>query len=160
MNDLPGVGTNLQDHYEVSVQGLAKTDFAVLKGCTFDASQQDKCHEEWGNGNLALNRGTYVSNGFVAAMFIKSSQSSDGNYDEFGFAGPVDFRGYYPGYSVNATDKHNVWTWALLKSHPRNTAGSVQLASADPRDVPNILFNYVSLPVLPMLIPVLNCSSC
>ncbi|KFY41953.1 hypothetical protein V495_04725 [Pseudogymnoascus sp. VKM F-4514 (FW-929)] len=142
VKDLPGVGANLQDHYEVAVQGLAKTDFAVLKGCTFNGSESDECIGDWENGKSALTRGTYVSNGFVAAMFIKSSQSPDGNYDEFGFGGPVDFRGYFPGYSVNATNKHNVWTWALLKAHPRNTAGSVQLASADPRDVPNILFNY------------------
>jgi choline dehydrogenase len=79
-------------------------------------------------------------------MFIKSSQSPDNNYDEFGFGGPVNFRGYFPGYSINATDKHNVWTWALLKSHPRNTAGTVQLASADPLDPPKILFNYVRFP--------------
>lgn len=144
IKDLPGVGTNLQDHYEVAVQGLVKEDFTVLDGCTFDETKPDKCLEEWKRGHLASTRGTYVSNGFVAAMMIKSSQSPDGFYDELCFGGPVDFRGYFPGYSVNATNKHNVWTWALLKAHPRNRAGTVQLASADPRDVPNIVFNYVS----------------
>ncbi|KFY61043.1 hypothetical protein V497_03169 [Pseudogymnoascus sp. VKM F-4516 (FW-969)] len=142
VKDLPGVGANLQDHYEVAVQGTTPTDFAVLKGCTFAASKSDPCLEKWHQGKLALTRGTYVSNGFVAAMFIKSSQSPDGNYDELAFGGPLNFRGYYPGYSIDATAAKNVWTWALLKAHPRNTAGSVKLASADPRDPPKILFNY------------------
>ncbi|KFX94938.1 hypothetical protein V490_04079 [Pseudogymnoascus sp. VKM F-3557] len=142
VKDLPGVGANLQDHYEVAVQGTTPTDFAVLKGCTFAASKSDPCLEKWHEGKLALTRGTYVSNGFVAAMFIKSSQSPDGNYDELAFGGPLNFRGYYPGYSIDATAAKNVWTWALLKAHPRNTAGSVKLASADPRDPPKILFNY------------------
>jgi choline dehydrogenase len=54
----------------------------------------------------------------------------------------VNFRGYFPNYSVNATINHNYWTWALLKGHPRNRAGSVTLRSADPLDTPNILFNF------------------
>ena len=153
VHDLPGVGTNLQDHYEVTVQGQTSTNFTILDGCTFDLSQPDQCLETWEDGTLAVTRGTYVSNGFVAAMFIKSSASPDGNYDELGFGGPVNFRGYFPGYSINATDEHNFWTWALLKSHPSNTAGTVLLASADPLDTPKITFNYVSsLPIEHVLI--------
>jgi hypothetical protein len=62
--------------------------------------------------------------------------------DVFAFGGPVNFRGYFPNYSVNATIAHNYWSWALLKAHPRNRAGSVTLRSADPLDTPNILFNF------------------
>ncbi|KFZ05609.1 hypothetical protein V501_08193 [Pseudogymnoascus sp. VKM F-4519 (FW-2642)] len=143
VKDLPGVGANLQDHYEVAVQGTTPTDFDVLKGCTFGTTDEnDPCLKKWHNGKIALTRGTYVSNGFIAAMFIKSSQSPDGNYDELAFGGPLNFRGYYPGYAVDATAAKNVWTWALLKAHPRNTAGTVELASADPRDPPKISFNY------------------
>lgn len=145
VKDLPGVETNLQDHYEVAVQGTTRTDFNVLKGCTFGTSDNsDPCLKKWHNGKKALTRGTYVSNGFVAAMFIKSSQSADGNYDELAFGGPLNFRGHYPGYTVDATAAKNSWTWALLKAHPRNTAGTVRLASANPRDTPKISFNYVS----------------
>ncbi|PIG87470.1 glucose-methanol-choline (gmc) oxidoreductase [Aspergillus arachidicola] len=35
ISDLPGVGTNLQDHYEITVQGHVPKDWAVLDGCTF-----------------------------------------------------------------------------------------------------------------------------
>jgi choline dehydrogenase len=54
----------------------------------------------------------------------------------------VNFRGYFPGYSINATNHHNVFTWAILKAHPRNNAGTVKLRSADPLDVPEIVYNY------------------
>jgi choline dehydrogenase len=75
-------------------------------------------------------------------MFIKTSADPGPDYGLLSFGGPVNFRGYFPGYSYNATEFHNWWSWAILKSHPRNTAGSVTLKSADPLDTPNILFNY------------------
>jgi choline dehydrogenase len=84
--------------------------------------------------------GTYASDGFAAAMLFRSSVAEE--YDVFAFGGPVNFRGYFPNYSVNATTEHDWFTWAILKSHPRNTAGSVTLRSADPLEVPDILYNY------------------
>ncbi|KAL9105421.1 MAG: hypothetical protein Q9227_009414 [Pyrenula ochraceoflavens] len=142
IKDLPGVGTNLQDHYEVSVQASMPQNFSILDGCTFDESPSDVCLQQWKSGTIAADRGAYAASGFVAAMYIKSSASPDGNYDEFAFGGPVNFRGYFPNYSVNATAPRNWFSWALLKSHPRNNAGTVKLRSADPRDVPEIQFNY------------------
>lgn len=141
VKDLPGVGTNLQDHYEVNVQGQASEDFSALNGCTFDGSSSDTCLDRW-NKPVLGNRGIYASPGVGAAMFYKSSVSARDEFDSFVFGGPVNFRGYFPGYSINATDKHNVFTWAILKAHPRNNAGSVMLRSADPLDVPEITYNY------------------
>ncbi|KAL9616618.1 MAG: hypothetical protein Q9160_008528 [Pyrenula sp. 1 TL-2023] len=140
--DLPGVGANLQDHYESTVQGQMDTDWGALAGCTFDESANDVCLRKWESSNLAALRGTYASNGFVGALYVKSSTSPDGNFDAFVFGGPFNFRGYFPGYAVNGTAQHNWWTWAILKAHPRNTAGTVTLRSADPRDPPDILYNY------------------
>ena len=143
IKDLPGVGRNLQDHYEVTVQGQTTSNFSTLDGCTFEFTPgPDECLEEWEAGTIPITKGTYVSSGFAVGMFIKSTTAPDGNFDEFAFGGPVNFRGYFPGYSVNATLLHNWWSWALLKSHPRNTAGYVKLLSADPQDVPQIVFNY------------------
>ena len=143
VKDLPGVGTNLQDHYEVTVQGTTANNFTILDGCTWSFDDgPDPCLEKWETGTTNQDRGTYVSNGLVATMFYKSSTSPDGGYDEFLFGGPVNFRGYFPGYSVNATINHNWWSWALLKAHPRNNAGNVLLRSADPLDMPKITFNY------------------
>ncbi|PNY26781.1 Oxygen-dependent choline dehydrogenase [Tolypocladium capitatum] len=142
VKDLPGVGTNLQDHYEVAVQGTVPADFAALDGCTFaDDAADDACLRRWKHPLLG-NRGTYASNGLAVAMLFKSSASATSEHDVFAFGGPVNFRGYFPGYSVNITARHDVFTWAILKSHPRNTAGSVTLRSADPLDVPHVAYNY------------------
>ena len=139
--DLPGVGTNLQDHYEISVQGKVDTDFTALDGCTFGDSQPDACLEKWNNPVLG-NRGIYSSPGLGATMFYKSSTAENDEFDIFAFGGPVNFRGYFPQYSVNATATHDMFSWAILKAHPRNNAGSVTLRSADPLEVPDIVYNY------------------
>lgn len=44
--DLPGVGTNLQDRYEVGVVSECKDDFAIENGCTFGKGN-DPCLAEW-----------------------------------------------------------------------------------------------------------------
>ncbi|KAF2994539.1 hypothetical protein E8E13_003712 [Curvularia kusanoi] len=139
--DLPGVGTNLQDHYEISVQGTIKNDFSALNGCTFQGDSSDACIKRY-NTDILGNRGLYASPGLGANMFYQSSVAENNNWDVFAFGGPVNFRGYFPNYSVNATAVHNLFTWAILKSHPRNTAGTVELQSADPLDVPAITYNY------------------
>jgi choline dehydrogenase len=139
--DLPGVGTNLQDHYEINVQGKAPDDFSALNGCTFGGGSNDPCLDRWRTSVLG-NRGIYASPGLGAAMFYKSTATARDEYDVFVFGGPVNFRGYFPGYSFNATAEHDWFTWAILKAHPRNNAGAVTLRSADPLDVPDITFNY------------------
>ena len=52
------------------------------------------------------------------------------------------FAGYYPGYSREIAAKHDYLTWAILKAHTANRAGSVILRSADPRDAPAVNFRY------------------
>lgn len=138
--DSPGVGENLQDHYEIVVQGKAPKDFKALDGCTFGQGN-DECLERWRNPILG-NRGTYASCGLGVAIFHKSSAAENNEYDNFIFGGPVNFRGYFPQYSINITEDHDWFSWAILKAHPRNTAGTVRLSSSDPLDVPDITFNY------------------
>ncbi|KAL6850917.1 hypothetical protein ACO1O0_008043 [Amphichorda felina] len=140
--DLPGVGTNLQDHYEVAVQGRTPRDFSALDGCTFGFNgQADPCLEKWENPVLG-NRGTYASSGLGVAMLYPSTASAQGDFDAFIFGGPVNFRGYFPNYGYNITAEHDYFSWVVLKGQPRNTAGSVTLRSADPLDMPNIVYNY------------------
>ncbi|KAJ2894838.1 Glucose-methanol-choline oxidoreductase [Zalerion maritima] len=145
ISDLPGVGANLQDHYEISVQGRVPSNFTALEGCTwgFGSDGADPCLQTWEDKSTLLgNRGIYSSSGLAAAMFYASTAASDEDYDVFVFGGPVNFRGYFPNYSYSVTAEHDVFSWAILKAHPRNTAGSVVLKSADPRDVPAITYNY------------------
>ncbi|OAL05349.1 choline dehydrogenase [Phaeosphaeriaceae sp. SRC1lsM3a] len=139
--DLPGVGTNLQDHYEINVQGKAPSDFSALNGCTFGEGGSDPCVDRW-NAPVLGNRGIYASPGLGATMFHKSTVAEKDEFDLFVFGGPVNFRGYFPGYAYNATSEHDWFTWAILKAHPRNNAGSVLLQSADPLEVPAITYNY------------------
>ncbi|CBX91168.1 similar to glucose-methanol-choline oxidoreductase:GMC oxidoreductase [Plenodomus lingam JN3] len=140
--DLPGVGTNLQDHYETNVQGKAPHNFSSLAGCTFGESTPDRCLDRWQKKTVLGNRGIYSSPGLGVNMFYKSSATARDEFDVFVFGGPVNFRGYFPGYSINATHDHDWFTWAILKAHPRNTAGTVTLRSADPLDMPDITYNY------------------
>ncbi len=145
--DLPGVGANLQDHYETSVNVKVPLDWPTLAGCTFSLNNQpDPCLERWRNPiPLLRDRGTYASNGFAAAMLYKSTAAATdgyGDFDIFAFGGPTNFNGYYPGYSIAATAEHDWWTWAILKAHPRNRAGTVTLRSADPLDTPEIVYHY------------------
>lgn len=141
--DLPGVGTNLQDHYETSVTAKVPEDWPALKGCTFGFNNtDDPCLERWQNPNLLGDRGTLVTSGLSVAMLHKSSVSADDTFDTFVFGGPVNFMGYWPGYSYHASAEHNWWSWAILKAHPRNNAGTVTLRSADPLDPPEIMYNY------------------
>lgn len=140
--DLPGVGTNLQDHYESAVSAKVPKDWPALKGCTFQANgTHDPCLDKWENPVLG-DRGTYASAGLSVTMLYKSSVSADDSFDTFVFGGPVNFVGYSPGYSYHATAEHDNWVWAILKAHPRNQAGRVSLRSADPLDMPEIVYNY------------------
>ncbi|KAJ4125322.1 hypothetical protein NW768_008939 [Fusarium equiseti] len=140
--DLPGVGTNLQDHYEISVQGNPAENFTSFDGCTFSLfTDEDPCLDRW-RAPVDGDHGIYSSSGLAATMFYKSSTAEKNNFDIFAFGGPVNFRGYFPQYAVNATIEHDWFSWAILKAHPRNTAGKVVLRSADPLDMPEITFNY------------------
>ena len=62
--------------------------------------------------------------------------------DLFVFGLPANFQGYYVNYSKELERHRNTFTWAILKAHTRNRAGTVRLRSADPRDVPEINFRY------------------
>ncbi|KAK4197981.1 putative GMC oxidoreductase [Triangularia verruculosa] len=140
--DLPGVGTNLQDHYESTVTARAPRSYLTLKDCTFlYNTTTDPCLDRWQRPLLG-DRGALASSGLAAAMLYKSTTSTDNSFDIFAFGGPVNFHGYYPGYSYAAVSESDIWTWAILKAHPRNKAGSVRLRSADPLDVPDINYNY------------------
>ncbi|KAJ3456907.1 hypothetical protein MRS44_016930 [Fusarium solani] len=125
--DLPGVGTNLQDHYEIVVQSQIPKNFSALHGCTFGGGPDDKCLDQWEKPllGLTLNKGTYTSSGLPVAMLYKSSAADRGDWDVFAFGGPT--RHLLVGY---------------LEGPARNQAGTVTLRSDDPLDVPDITYNY------------------
>lgn len=137
--DLPGVGENLQDRYEVGVVTEMDRNFVLLEGTAFRAPIEgdppDPAWQEWLGG-----KGLYCTNGAVVGIVKKSSAAE--LPDLFIFGLPASFRGYFPGYSLKLADRKNFFTWAILKAHTENKAGTVRLRSANPRDVPEINFHY------------------
>lgn len=136
IKDLPGVGTNLQDRYEVPVIARAPTQLDLLKDCTF-LKGYDPCLEKW-ESQPFYNKGAYSSNGVAIGISKKSKTSPNGNADLLIAGWPVYFNGYYPDYFTNASLSKRDWTWLTLKAESRNNAGTVTLRSADPQDVPEI----------------------
>jgi choline dehydrogenase len=134
--ELPGVGKNLQDRYEVGVVNRMSFDrWNVLEGVTF--SRGDAAYKEWAE----KREGLYISNGAVLSAILRSRPERP-LPDLFCFALVGLFGGYFPGYSSLAVTKPNYLTWAILKAHTQNRAGQVVLRSADPRDTPLINFHY------------------
>jgi choline dehydrogenase-like flavoprotein len=134
--DLPGVGTNLQDRYEVGIVSKLKQEWEVLKGARF--STDDRQGKEWSEQRT----GVYTTNGAALAV-IKRSFPERPLPDLFIFALLGRFRGYFPTYSkLLATPPYQYLTWCILKAHTHNRAGTVKLRSTDPRDTPVINFNY------------------
>ena len=133
--DLPGVGANLQDRYEVGVVTEFGSDLVLLDGCTFGVDP-DPCLVKWQSGS-----GVYTSNGGVAGI-VKKSSASVPLPDLFVFLLPGYFKGYEPGYSTRISADHRHYTWAVLKAHTGNHGGLVTLRTADPRDVPEVRFRY------------------
>jgi choline dehydrogenase len=133
---LSGVGTNLQDRYEVGVVNrMAFKSWKVLEGARY--TRGDPLFAEWERGK----KGVYATNGAVLGV-IRRSERVRPVPDLFCFALLGDFRGYYPGYSARIPQALNYLTWAILKGHTNNRAGEVTLRSSDPRDVPRINFRY------------------
>jgi choline dehydrogenase-like flavoprotein len=133
--ELPGVGRNLQDRYEIAV--VNRMNFPawdVYNDATF--SSDDPQFRQWMNNRS----GIYATNGNVLAVF-KQSPLSDGPVDLFCMALLANFRGYYPGYSKAFATDRNYLTWAILKGHTGNRTGEVTLSSPDPRETPFINFH-------------------
>ena len=141
--NLPGVGTNMQDRYEIGLNVIHPNDFPILDGCTFDGKAHDECLTRYeDNPDIAGQRGVYASNGLAAALAIRSAYAADSDIDLYLFGAPADFVGYFPQWGDAAVATHNYWSWYTLKAHTRNTAGTVQLRSTNPLDTPEINFNY------------------
>jgi choline dehydrogenase-like flavoprotein len=152
--DLPGVGANLQDRYEVGVISHTRAPFRTLDGVTFDPdSRDDPALRQW----LDTRSGLYTTNGGAVAFFLDTGktpvtrQRDDGlppDPDLFVFGVPAAFRGYYWGWSKQLLresmtaleDRRDLWSWVLLKAYTSNNAGSVRLRSNSPFHQPEIVF--------------------
>ena len=133
--DLPGVGRNLQDRYEIGVVNRMSRPGASWTARVSTAATG--CIGEWSRPAT----GMYISNGAALALSLRSAPDCRVP-DLFCMALLANFQGYFPGYSRVIAEHHDYLTWAVLKAHTNNRAGEVTLRSADPRDTPAVNFRY------------------
>lgn len=146
--DLPGVGGNLQDRYEVAVTHRMQRAWTVLDGARFE--RDDPLWQRWTESRAQVppwrrwrrpDAGMYGSSGAAIALIRRSAPDLP-EPDIFCMALPTRFEGYSHGYSKVIRQHHDYLTWAVLKAHTLNRAGTVRLRSADPRDPPLVNFRY------------------
>ena len=134
--DLPGVGQNLQDRYEVGVVNRMNFDqWHIFKGAKFDTN--DPQYRQW----RRHRKGPYVTNGSVLSIFKRSAPERP-LPDLFCVAFLGRFEGYFPTYSDLFARNLNYLTWAVLKAHTNNRSGRVTLRSSNPCEMPQIDFHY------------------
>lgn len=138
--DLPGVGRNLQDHYEVPVIHEFPKNFTFFSTCLNDGPMEDNpCYHEWLEG-----RGPWTGLGFYNFVLYTSSVAPRGERDIILYGSGNAILGHIPPYtnSSELSEGSNYYTYTISESHSRNRAGRVELRSSDPLDVPDINFEY------------------
>lgn len=136
VEELAGVGKNLQDRYEVAVVNRMKFPaWKALEGATF--TRADPQYKDWADYKNSI----YDSNGAVLSVIARSGPAAF-SPDLFLYSVIGRFEGYFPGYSSLLAQNPNCLTWIILKGHTNNTGGEVTLASKDPRVPPSINFHY------------------
>ena len=134
--DLPGVGCNLQDRYEVALTHRMRRPWEVLQGARW--SRGDALWQRWQD----LRGSMYGSNGAALGVVSRSSQAATAEPDLFCMALLAQFEGYFPGFSKLISGHDDRLSWAILKGRTRNRAGTVRLRSADPLDMPLVNFHH------------------
>ena len=129
--DLPGVGENLQDHIETYVQ------HACLQPITLYSAtkplNQLKIGLEW----ILFRKGIGTSNQFEAGGFIRSRPGVEHPDLQYHFL-PIAMN--YDGTNPAKTHGYQAHVGPMRPT----SRGHVKLRSADPRQPPTILFNYLT----------------
>jgi choline dehydrogenase len=131
--DRPGVGANLQDHLELYIQMAARQPITLYKH--WNLISKAVIGAQW----LFTKTGLGASNQFESAAFIRSRAGvpyPDIQYHFLPMAVRYDGKAAAEGHGFQA---HT----GPMRSVSR---GAVTLRSADPKDDPRILFNYMSDP--------------
>ncbi|KAG6854497.1 hypothetical protein C0991_006099 [Blastosporella zonata] len=131
---LPGVGTNLQDHDEVTVNWRMKSNYSLFDGCKFLSDPaQDPCLQKWlDSDHLNL----YAFAGSIDAVVTQSSSAVPAP-DVLTYFLPAYFPGFFRGAPQQLADNHNALTAVVLKGHP-SSQGTVKLTGSDPQDLLDI----------------------
>jgi choline dehydrogenase len=131
VQDLPGVGQNLQDHLEVYVQHSCKQPVSEFPAMLW--YNKPKVGFQW----LFQRKGAAATNHFEAGGFIRSNDSVAYPNIMFHFL-PVAVR--YDGSSPAGGHGYQVHVGPMYS----DARGSVKIKSTDPRQYPALRFNYLS----------------
>ncbi len=128
--DRPGVGQNLQDHIGVYVR------YACTEPITLARWTSPLARAVLGTQWILTKTGIGASNHFETGAFLRVGQANYANI-QFQFA---PFGGTY--HTVRQTRIHGFQSKVTVQRP--ESRGAVTLASADPRQRPRILFNYLA----------------
>jgi len=131
--DRPGVGQNLQDHLELYIQMKSLQPITLYKH--WNLISKAMIGAQW----LFTKTGLGASNQFESAAFIRSKAGVEYPDIQYHFL-PIAVR--YDGKA--AAEGHGFQAHVGPMRSP--SRGAVTLASANPDDAPDILFNYMSQP--------------
>jgi choline dehydrogenase len=133
-------GNFMQDNYETPIHIRAEEPWQqpTNTSCTRTFNASDPCFVAWqtnGTGPYSLSSGTIF-------LTWRSSVSWDKDADLFflSAAGWGD-SGFYPGFSQRQP-MPNMWGTSLVKMQTGNPSGTVMIRSTDPRQAPDINFNF------------------
>jgi len=129
--DLPRVGENLRDHLELYVQYACTQPVSLFP--SLSKLKQPGIGYRW----LFHREGTGASNHFEAGGFIRTNDDVAYPNVQYHFL-PIAIR--YDGSAPAAGHGYQAHVGPVLS----DAMGSVKLRSADPREHPKILFNYLS----------------
>jgi choline dehydrogenase len=130
VQELPGVGENLQDHSEIYIQYACKQPI-TLNG-RMDPLSKLRIGLEW----MLFRRGLGVTNHFESGGFIRSDASLKSPDIQFHFL-PAAMR-----YDGKQPLKGHGFMVLTGPNKPKSR-GHVRVRSADPHEHPEILFNYL-----------------
>ena len=129
--DLPGVGRNLQDHLEIYVQHACSQPISLYTAQR--PWNKLRIGLEW----LLLGRGVGASNQFEAGAFIRTRAGIEHPDLQYHFL-PI-------AINYDGSNPHRGHGFQAHVGPMRPTSlGRVRLRSADPRQPPSILFNYMA----------------
>lgn len=129
----PGVGSNLQDHLEIYMQFASREPVTLYK--YWNLWGKLTVGAQW----VLTKRGLGASNQFEACGFIRSDKGVEYPDIQYHFL-PIAVR--YDGKAAAEGHGFQVHT-GPMRSKSR---GTVRLRSSDPRENPEIRFNYMSHP--------------
>ena len=129
--DRAGVGQNLQDHLEMYIQVAATQPVSLYK--YWNLFWKGIIGAQW----MLTKKGLGASNQFESAAFVRSAAGVNYPDIQYHFL-PIAVR--YDGKA--AAEGHGFQAHVGPMRSP--SRGSITLRSADPKDKPKILFNYMS----------------